>query len=100
TVPPALAAVVIRALAKDPAERYANGGELAAALGEAAQGATPVTVSAPVPAPEQTQVLPPTAVAAAPVVEPSAVEPPVAGPPAADARDRGATTKDRSRWPL
>ena len=44
TVPAALAAVVSRALAKDPAERYADGAELAAALRDAADGVGPVPV--------------------------------------------------------
>ena len=45
TVPAALAAVVTRALAKDPAERYADGAELATALRGAADGAEPVPPS-------------------------------------------------------
>ena len=47
TVPPALAAVVTRSLAKDPAERYADGAELAAALRGAADGADPVPPAEP-----------------------------------------------------
>ena len=50
TVPAGLAAVVTRALAKDPAERYADGAELATALRGAADGA------APAPALDQTRV--------------------------------------------
>ena len=46
-VPPALAAVVLRALAKDPADRYPDGGALADALGAAVPGAA----GAPLPLP-------------------------------------------------
>ena len=51
TVPAGLSAVVTRALAKDPAERYADGAELATALRGAADGADPA------PAIDQTRVL-------------------------------------------
>jgi eukaryotic-like serine/threonine-protein kinase len=49
TVPPALAAVVRRSLAKDPAERYADGAAFAAAIREAS--AAPVGEVAADPAP-------------------------------------------------
>jgi len=62
TVPPALAAVVRRALAKDPTERYPHGGALAAAVREAIAmpaGALPPTVVAPtVPSPARRVPLP------------------------------------------
>ncbi|KRF37561.1 serine/threonine protein kinase [Nocardioides sp. Soil805] len=90
-VPGDLAAVVRRSMAKDPAERYADGAAFAAALrnpsADAASGAT--TVVAPVAAPvaddpTRTQVIAP--VPAAPVPTPAA--PPVS-PPAADDRRSG-----------
>ena len=99
TVPAALALVVTRSLAKNPAERYADGSEIAEAL-RATSGETAV-VPAPVPVPsaEHTQVLTgvaapaaAAAVAATPVEEPSAADPP------------GTVTTSnntgRSRWPL
>lgn len=43
-VPRALAEVVERALAKDPAERYPDGGAMAQALGAARDGSAPTTV--------------------------------------------------------
>ncbi len=85
-IPPDLAAVVARALAKDPAERYADGGELAAALRDAdgAGGA--------VPPPAAT-----TRVMGSPV-------PAAAAAPLATATDetpqRRETTTNRNRWPL
>jgi serine/threonine protein kinase len=58
TVPPALVGVVNRALAKDPAERYADGAAIAAALRAAGEDPAVVPmVPAPVPAPDHTQVL-------------------------------------------
>ncbi len=64
-VPADLAAVVHRALAKDPAERYADGAEFAAALRDPATEllrAAPVAPAAmPVATAEATQVLPATA---------------------------------------
>jgi tRNA A-37 threonylcarbamoyl transferase component Bud32 len=85
TVPPALAAVVTRALAKDPAERYADGAELATALRGAAAGADPA------PAVDQTRVLaatpPPTT--ATRVTTTSSAPEPVAAP-----------ASGRKRWPL
>ncbi len=82
TVPPALAAVVTRSLAKDPAERYADGAELAAALRGAADGADPV------PPVEPTRVM-----AAAPATS-TRVTTTDSAPPAA------AETGKRSRGPL
>jgi serine/threonine-protein kinase len=81
TVPPDLAAVTYRALAKDPAERYPDGAALAAALR-----------TEPVPVAEHTQVLP-------------AVAAPVAATQAIDTTARrqavlAAALRDRSRWPL
>ena len=61
-VPADLAAVVRRALAKDPAERYADGTEFAAALRDPAtellRQAPVVPAAVPVPTAEATQVLP------------------------------------------
>ena len=54
TVPAGLAAVVTRALAKDPAERYADGAEFATALRGAADGADPVASRRPDPGPAPT----------------------------------------------
>jgi eukaryotic-like serine/threonine-protein kinase len=89
TVPPALAAVVARALQKDPAQRYADGGELAAALREAAD---PHAVVAPPP--DSTQVMAP------PVPAPVAPVAPVATPVTEAAAARVTTTKTQNRWPL
>jgi serine/threonine-protein kinase len=64
SVPGDLAAVVMRALAKKPAERYADAGAFAAALrgvGSTADAPTqvsPVVAPGPVPAADATQVLP------------------------------------------
>jgi serine/threonine protein kinase len=71
TVPPALALVVRRALAKDPAERYPDGGAFAAAVREAIAmpaGALPPTVRAPVVASRARRVPPPLWMAAAALV--------------------------------
>jgi serine/threonine protein kinase len=94
-VPADLAAVVRRALAKDPAERYADGREFAAALRDPATETVhappvvPPAVPAPVPIPgDATQVMP--ATAAGPVATPPAPDPPPPGP------DRRATR--RSPW--
>jgi eukaryotic-like serine/threonine-protein kinase len=51
SVPADLAAVVGRALAKDPADRYADGSAFAAALRDPATAATRIVAPAPVPAP-------------------------------------------------
>lgn len=89
TVPPAIAAVVLRALAKDPAERYADGAAMAAALRGAGEGNP--AVPAPVPVADPTRLLAATGVAAA-----TAPVPPPAAPP-----ERLTTTSTgRSRWPL
>jgi tRNA A-37 threonylcarbamoyl transferase component Bud32 len=90
SVPPALAAVVLHALAKDPRERYADGSAVATALRGAGPGAVPAAAPTAVvatPPAEETRVLAPTAVA------PAALAP---TPPVPPAEDR----KDGSRWPL
>ncbi len=94
TVPPALATVVMTALAKKPSERYADGAAIAAALRGAADGAVPVPppVPVPVPAPEETRVL---AATAAPLLEPP-LAPQVVEPQAV----RTTTEAKSSRWPL
>ncbi|MEO5651500.1 MAG: protein kinase [Marmoricola sp.] len=85
-VPADLAAVVSRALTKDPAVRYANGTEMAAAL-----RATPAALG-----PEATRVL---TVSAAAATTPLAAS---AQPTAARMALLGTLTalRDRSRWPL
>ena len=99
SVPPALAGVVNRALAKDPAQRYADGAELAAAL-RAAAGDTAPAVPAAVPVgADSTQVLAPLAAATlaptgAAAGAMGAGVPPVG--PALLTEERPA----RSRWPL
>ena len=82
TVPAGLAAVVTRALAKDPAERYADGAELATALRGAADGAEPA------PPVDQTRVLAPTP----PATTSTRVTSTESAPPA--------DSKTGSRWPL
>ena len=70
-VPPALAVVVRRALAKDPAERYPDGGAFAAAVREAIAmpaGVLPATVVAPAVPSRARRVPPPVWVAAAALV--------------------------------
>ncbi len=97
SVPPAIAGVVHRALAKLPADRYADGAALAEAL--RAVGADPSAVPVPVPGPpaEQTQVLTGVAapVAAAPLIDPAHA---AADTPAEDAPPPAAG-KGRSRAP-
>lgn len=95
TIPPALAAVVQRSLAKDPAERYADGNEVAEALRGAAPGAAPTAAAgasavAAVGAYGATQVLGPTT---------SVVDPVAADPGEGDDPAPGATpvTGSRSR---
>ncbi|ROR92955.1 protein kinase domain-containing protein [Nocardioides aurantiacus] len=80
-VPAGLAAVTYRALAKDPAERYADGAEIARALREAAHGGVPT-------GPEPTRVM--TAVAPGPATRPTRVTPVAAAvpPPRDDDRER------------
>ncbi|MFC7500891.1 serine/threonine-protein kinase [Nocardioides sp. CPCC 206347] len=58
TVPPALAAIVTRALSKDPADRYPDGAAFAAAVRGADLGAGPVPGAFPPPSEGSTQVLP------------------------------------------
>jgi eukaryotic-like serine/threonine-protein kinase len=96
-VSPALDAVVMRALAKDPAARFASAQELIAALQQARAGV------APAPAPVRDDGAPPTAATAllmppiaAAVVGAAAAGPPGALPPPPDADP--AAPRRRARW--
>ncbi len=94
-VPPALDRVVRRAMAKNPAERYADGAAFAEALREAGGP----DAAAPPPPAETTQVLPaavPAAVAAAAVAPDTSETPVVDEPPA----EKVTTTTTSNRWPL
>ncbi len=84
SVPADLAAVVRRALSKDPAERYADGDAFAAALRHPA-------LAGPPPSDDHTQVLAPTAAVPAPVPAPVPAAPPdpLADPGYDDGRDDG-----------
>jgi eukaryotic-like serine/threonine-protein kinase len=103
TVPADLAAVVRRSMAKDPAERYADGAAFAAALRDptgaaAAGGATvvaPVVAGPSAPAeeePTRTQVI-------APVPAAAAAASPAAGVAAADGGDGGDGRRSRGGLP-
>jgi eukaryotic-like serine/threonine-protein kinase len=82
-VPPALAAVVRRALSKDPAQRYADGDAFAVALRD--PSAVAETTFVPVTPAEHTQVM-----TAVPVVDPT----PTPAPVRPELEDR------RSPWPI
>jgi serine/threonine-protein kinase len=91
-VPSSLAAIVARALAKDPAARFADGAAFAAALSDLVAAPSPTSrVAAPGPAP----VVGATAPAASPARpaassrQPSAARPRPSRPPAAGARRLG-----------
>ncbi len=71
-LPADLRAIVRRALAKDPVERYADGAEFAAAL-RGADIALPPPAAVPTPEPDATAVLPPTPDQG--VIPPQPVEP-------------------------
>ena len=91
SVPSDLAAVVGRAMAKDPAERYADGSAFAAALRDPA---TAVVKAAPIVPPvapaddSHTQVMTPAAVV------------PVAGPPTSVTSTTASSPAGRRAWPV
>jgi serine/threonine-protein kinase len=85
-VPPALAAVVRRALEKDPADRYVDGAAFAAALREA--GEHPDAV---VPPPASTQVMP--------AAVPAAAAAAVVAPGTSETAQVTTTSQERNRWP-
>ena len=89
TVPADLAAITRRALSKKPADRYADGGALSAALESGVAGAA----AGAAPTPDSTRVL---ATAAAPLAQTqvTTTTDSEVGPPAT------AAATDRSRWPL
>jgi serine/threonine-protein kinase len=88
TVPPALAAVVRRSLAKDPAERYADGAAFAAAIREAS--AAPVGEVAADTAPTRVLTTP------VPVAAAGGAAAAAAAVPAADGDGHGDTWRDRA----
>lgn len=99
-VPADLAAVVTRALAKEPSERYADGGVFADAMRSPGTSAgDTAAVVPPVVADSSTQVLPS-------VTGPLAAAAPAGAAmrrldtPAAYAGDEEDTTRDRSPWPV
>ena len=92
SVPSALAGVVTRALAKNPAERYADGAAIADSLRAAGEDPDAAPVPLPVPAVDQTQLLTGVAAPVAPA--------PAEDPPYTDTATSSAPTKSRSRGPL
>ncbi|WP_445256322.1 protein kinase domain-containing protein [Nocardioides aurantiacus] len=83
TVPAGLAAVTYRALAKDPAERYADGAAIAEALREAADGGMPAG-----PAPTRVMAAPVAGPVPGPATRTTRTSPVVAAVPPARERDR------------
>ena len=81
-VPPALDAIVLKAMAKDPNARHASADELRAALLDVdrAVGDPDATVAIPAPPLEATAVAAPSTAILPPAVEPPLVEGPPAGP--------------------
>ena len=89
SVPEDLAEITRRAMAKDPAERYANGSELAAALRSGGPGVAPATaIAAPVAGAAATRVM---------AADPPATATRVAAAP--PAREDDESRSRRSWWP-
>ncbi len=86
-LPPALEAVVLRAMAKNPADRYPSAQQMADDFARAVAGLPPDTTQQPLPraTPEQIERVTPPAgqrAAATPPVPPPGIAPPVGTPPA------------------
>jgi serine/threonine protein kinase len=99
SVPPALDTIIMRCLAKQPAERFATAGELAAAL--AALLELPATDALTQHAPDAAAPETSAATIASPLPVPSSTPPLAAEPPAPSAVSAvGAVTRRSSRWLL
>ncbi|KAA1420175.1 serine/threonine protein kinase [Nocardioides humilatus] len=94
-LPADLRTIVTRALAKDPAERYADGAEIAAALRGADVAPRRAAAPPPTPMPDATAVLPRTG--ALPVPAPVPAPTPRLDRPSA--YDAGVASRRRSPWP-
>ncbi|KRB76578.1 hypothetical protein ASE01_15450 [Nocardioides sp. Root190] len=98
TVPVALAAVVTRALAKEPTQRYTDGSAFAAAFRDPySNQAAPTPTPAPTPAEGSTQVLPGVV---APVPVPASSPMQRLDTPSAYPGDEEKQRSDRSPWPI
>lgn len=97
-VGPALDAVVMRALAKDPAQRYGNADELIAALQQARAGIVPAPAPNGAPTTTATAVLAPVAPTVAGTPTPGLLVPAAHG--ASEDPDRAASGRRRWWWAL
>ena len=96
SVPAPLAAVVRRAMAKDPAERFADGSELATALREAGDGIAPAAAAVAAGG-DSTQLLTGVAAPAAAAADPTPTPASTPVPPVAASEPKRSGS---SRWPL